>query len=171
MDAREDGRRAEPQRLRQVVRRQARVLQRDREAGDRLCGQRAAPGLGRGRYDLGLEGRRRAAHDLETGPCSRLHGARRLHDHVKRRDPLREPVRGAVELIAKARALGIPIVAVDTPTAVDLSSGDPSDPVVQADLTVTFHRPKTGLLTRRGAALAGRVLVAPIGIPREADPG
>ena len=84
---------------------------------------------------------------------------------------LREPIRGAVELVAKARALGIPVVAVDTPTAVDVSSGDPSDPVVQADLTVTFHRPKTGLLTRRGAALAGRVLVAPIGIPREADRG
>jgi hydroxyethylthiazole kinase-like uncharacterized protein yjeF len=84
---------------------------------------------------------------------------------------LREPIRGAVELIAKSRALGIPIVAVDVPTAVDMSSGDPSDPVVQADLTVTFHRPKTGLLTRRGAALAGRVLVAPIGIPQEADRG
>jgi len=87
------------------------------------------------------------------------------------RGALREPIRGAVELVAKARALGIPIVAVDTPTAVDLSSGDPSDPVVQADLTVTFHRPKTGLLTRRGAALAGRVLVAPIGIPLGADRG
>lgn len=84
---------------------------------------------------------------------------------------LREPIRGAVELIAKARAHGVPIVAVDTPTAVDVSSGDPSDPVVQADLTVTFHRPKTGFLTRRGAALAGRVLVAPIGIPPEADRG
>ena len=59
----------------------------------------------------------------------------------------------------------MPIVAVDTPTAVDLTSGDPSEPVVRADLTVTFHRPKTGLLTKRGAALAGKVLVAPIGIP------
>lgn len=84
---------------------------------------------------------------------------------------LREPIRGAVELIARARAVGVPVVAVDTPTAVDLSSGDPSDPVVQADLTVTFHRPKTGLRTRRGASLAGRVLVAPIGIPMEADRG
>jgi NAD(P)H-hydrate epimerase len=87
------------------------------------------------------------------------------------RGALREPVRGAVELIAKARSLGIPIVAVDTPTALDLSSGDPSDPVVQADLTVLIHRPKTGLLTRRGAAFAGRVLVAPIGIPAGADRG
>ncbi len=85
------------------------------------------------------------------------------------RGQLREPVRGAVEVIRKAREAGVPVLAVDTPTAVDLTSGDPSDPVVRADLTVTFHRPKTGLRTRMGRALAGRVLVAPIGIPPEAD--
>ena len=83
--------------------------------------------------------------------------------------PLREPIRSAVELIGRARAAGIPILAVDAPTSVDLTSGDLSDPVVRAHVTVTFHRPKSGLLTRRGAAVAGRVLVAPIGIPLEAD--
>ena len=87
------------------------------------------------------------------------------------RGALRDPIRSAVAIALKARAAGVPVLAVDTPTAVDLSSGDPSDPVVQADLTVTFHRPKTGLLTRRGAALAGKVLVAPIGIPSAADRG
>lgn len=85
------------------------------------------------------------------------------------RGRLRDPVRSAVELIGRAREAGVPVLAVDTPTAVDLSSGDPSDPVVRADVTVTFHRPKTGLRTRVGKALAGRVLVAPIGIPSEAD--
>jgi len=50
-------------------------------------------------------------------------------------------------------------------------AGEPSEPAVRADLTVTFHRPKTGLATRRGAAHAGKVLVAPIGIPPEADRG
>jgi NAD(P)H-hydrate epimerase len=87
------------------------------------------------------------------------------------RRALREPIRSAVEVVGRARAAGVPVVAVDTPTAVDLSSGEPSDPAVLADLTVTFHRPKTGLLTRRGAAHAGRILVAPIGIPSEADRG
>ena len=87
------------------------------------------------------------------------------------RGALREPIRSAVEVIRRARAAGVPVVAVDTPTAVDLSSGEPSDPAVSADLTVTFHRPKTGLQTRRGAAHAGKVLVAPIGIPSEADRG
>jgi ADP-dependent NAD(P)H-hydrate dehydratase / NAD(P)H-hydrate epimerase len=84
---------------------------------------------------------------------------------------LREPIRSAVELARLARAGGVPVVAVDTPTAVDLTSGEVSDPVVRADATVTFHRPKVGLLTRRGAAFAGRVLVAPIGIPADADRG
>jgi hydroxyethylthiazole kinase-like uncharacterized protein yjeF len=84
---------------------------------------------------------------------------------------LREPIRSAVEVINRARAEMVPVLAVDTPTAVNLTSGDPSDPAVRADLTVTFHRPKTGLLTRNGAALAGRVLVAPIGIPQEVDRG
>ncbi|MEA2674993.1 MAG: ADP-dependent NAD(P)H-hydrate dehydratase / NAD(P)H-hydrate epimerase [Chloroflexota bacterium] len=84
---------------------------------------------------------------------------------------LRDPIRSAVEVVLKARAAKVPIVAVDTPTGVDLTSGDASQPVVRADLTVTFHRPKSGLLTKRGAALAGKVLVAPIGIPKEADRG
>ena len=84
---------------------------------------------------------------------------------------LRDPIRTAVDLVNTARIAGVPVLAVDTPTAVDLTSGEPSRPVVRADVTVTFHRPKVGLLTRTGAALAGRVLVAPIGIPAEADRG
>ncbi len=87
------------------------------------------------------------------------------------RGPLREPIRSAVELINRSRADLVPILAVDSPTAIDLTSGDPSDPAVRADLTITFHRPKTGLATRNGKALAGRILVAPIGIPQEADRG
>jgi NAD(P)H-hydrate epimerase len=83
--------------------------------------------------------------------------------------PLREPIRSAVDLTWRARTAAVPILAVDTPTAVDLTSGQPSDPVVRADVTITFHRPKLGLLTRDGRALAGLVLVAPIGIPGGAD--
>jgi hydroxyethylthiazole kinase-like uncharacterized protein yjeF len=82
---------------------------------------------------------------------------------------LREPVRSAVDLCLRARAAGVPVLAVDTPTACDLTSGELSEPVVRADVTITFHRPKKGLLTRRGRLVAGRVLVAPIGIPAEAD--
>jgi NAD(P)H-hydrate epimerase len=87
------------------------------------------------------------------------------------RGPLREPIRTAVDVVVRAREHGVPVLAVDTPTAVDLSTGEVSDPVVRADVTVTFHRPKEGHRARVAKLLAGRVLVAPIGIPLQADRG
>lgn len=92
--------------------------------------------------------------------------------------PLREPISTAVDLVnatrAHARAAGRPcsVVAVDTPTRVDLTGGARSTPVVAADVTVTFHRGKAGFaLDRDARQLAGRYLVAPIGIPLEAEEG
>ena len=87
------------------------------------------------------------------------------------RGTLREPIRSGVDVAVRAASSGVPVLAVDGPTALDLSSGEPSIPVVRADVTVTFHRPKRGLLAGRARPLVGRVLVAPIGIPLEADLG
>jgi hydroxyethylthiazole kinase-like uncharacterized protein yjeF len=83
--------------------------------------------------------------------------------------PLREPIRTAVDVAVRARESMVPVLAIDAPTSVDLSTGEPSDPVVRADVTVTFHRPKQGLRTKLGKMIAGHVLVAPIGIPVLAD--
>ena len=92
--------------------------------------------------------------------------------------PLREPISTAVDLInatrthAQAAGRGCSVVAVDTPTRVDLTGGARSTPVVTADVTVTFHRAKAGFaLDRDARRLAGRYLVAPIGIPLEAEEG
>lgn len=92
--------------------------------------------------------------------------------------PLREPISTAVDLVnairTHARASGRPcvVVAVDTPTRIDLTDGSRSTPVVEADLTVTFHRAKAGYaLDRESRRLAGRYFVAPIGIPLEAEAG
>jgi len=92
--------------------------------------------------------------------------------------PLREPVSSAVDLLnairTHGRAAGRPcrILSVDTPTRIDLTDGSRSDPVVVADLTVTFHRAKAGFaLDPEARRLAGRYFVAPIGIPLEAEEG
>lgn len=92
--------------------------------------------------------------------------------------PLREPITTAVDLIngirVHARAAGRPcaVLAVDTPTRVDVTDGSRSSPVVEADVTVTFHRAKAGFaLDAEARRLAGRYLVAPIGIPLEAEDG
>ena len=92
--------------------------------------------------------------------------------------PLREPISTAVDLVnatrAHAQAAGRPcsVLAIDAPTRIDLTGGSRSTPVVIADLTVTFHRGKAGFaLDRDARRLAGRYLVAPIGIPLEAEEG
>jgi hydroxyethylthiazole kinase-like uncharacterized protein yjeF len=92
--------------------------------------------------------------------------------------PLREPISTAVDLVnairthARAAGRACTVLAVDTPTRVDLTNGGQSDPVVEADLTVTFHRAKAGFaLDREARSLAGRYFVAPIGIPLEAEVG
>jgi NAD(P)H-hydrate epimerase len=92
--------------------------------------------------------------------------------------PLREPVSTAVDLLngirTHARAAGRPcsVLAVDTPTFIDVTDGSHSSPVVTADLTVTFHRARAGFaLDPEARKLAGRYLVAPIGIPLEAEEG
>ena len=82
---------------------------------------------------------------------------------------MRRPWTGGFREAVRARSVQVPVLAVDTPTSVDLTSGQPSDPVVRADVTVTFHRPKQGLRSRVGRIFAGQVLVAPIGIPVQAD--
>ena len=92
--------------------------------------------------------------------------------------PLREPIgtrrRPRQRDRTHARAAGRPcaVLAVDTPTRIDLTGGARSTPVVEADVTVTFHRAKAGFaLDREARRLAGRYLVAPIGIPLEAEEG
>lgn len=92
--------------------------------------------------------------------------------------PLREPISTAVDLVnairTHARAAGRPcsVLAVDTPTRVDLTDGSRSEPIVAADITVTFHRAKAGFaIDPESRRLAGRYFVAPIGIPLEAEEG
>ncbi len=90
--------------------------------------------------------------------------------------PLREPIATAVDLVnavrAHARAESRPcsVLAIDAPTRIDVTAGTHSEPVVAADVTVTFHRAKAGFAVNGASRrLAGRYLVAPIGIPLEAE--
>ncbi|MBE5922236.1 MAG: NAD(P)H-hydrate dehydratase [Lachnospiraceae bacterium] len=61
----------------------------------------------------------------------------------------------------------IVVFAVDIPSGVNGSSGEVLGIAVRADFTVTFGWNKIGLLQYPGAAYAGKVLVADIGIPMD----
>jgi NAD(P)H-hydrate epimerase len=75
------------------------------------------------------------------------------------------PTPPIARMIERINASGRPVVALDVPSGLSADGDPPPGPVVRATLTVTFAGLKRGLLLGEGAALAGRVRVAPIGIP------
>ncbi|MCL4340393.1 MAG: NAD(P)H-hydrate epimerase [Thaumarchaeota archaeon] len=73
---------------------------------------------------------------------------------------VKEPHRSVIESINRSSAY---IIAVDVPSGVNSDDGTAADPSVLADLTVTFHRAKNGLLKNR--LNVGILRVEEIGIP------
>lgn len=79
---------------------------------------------------------------------------------------LKGGVRGiAAEVIEILNSSGKPVFAADLPSGLQADTGKVDGACVKASVTVTFTCPKIGLLLYPGAACAGRVVVADIGIP------
>ncbi len=77
---------------------------------------------------------------------------------------LRQPILQAVQILNKRDCFR---VSVDVPTGLDASTGEIMGEVVKANLTITFHKPKTGLVKTKENV--GEIFVADIGIPPEAE--
>jgi hydroxyethylthiazole kinase-like uncharacterized protein yjeF len=75
-----------------------------------------------------------------------------------------EPRDDAARLISRINDADAPVVAVDLPSGVDASTGEVAGAVVDADVTVTMHAPKVGLVVAPGRFHAGEVEVGEIGI-------
>lgn len=81
---------------------------------------------------------------------------------------LDRPVAGkAANAIARANDAKVRRVAVDIPSGLDGSSGQPLGPVFKADCTITFFRKKPGHLLYPGRTLSGDLIVADIGVKRD----
>lgn len=75
------------------------------------------------------------------------------------RPPLRDDAVAALDAVA-----GVPVVAVDTPSGVDVDSGELVGPHVSADLTVTFGTHKIAHLVDPAALHSGVVHLVDIGL-------
>jgi ADP-dependent NAD(P)H-hydrate dehydratase / NAD(P)H-hydrate epimerase len=73
----------------------------------------------------------------------------------------RDDAAGAIERINTA---GVPVVAVDLPSGVDASTGEVAGAAVDAEVTVTMHGAKVGLVVSPGRFQAGELEVADIGL-------
>ena len=80
------------------------------------------------------------------------------------RSPLREPMATAVKVFNNSKARKY---SIDVPTGIDSDSGDIRGDAVKADVTITLHAPKPGLLI--AAEYVGDLRVADIGILKDAD--
>lgn len=78
------------------------------------------------------------------------------------RGKLREPEATAIDLINEANTAFV--VSGDIPSGLDPDTGE-SEKAVRANVTVTFHRAKKGLLKTDAKDYVGELVVAGIGIP------
>jgi len=81
---------------------------------------------------------------------------------------IKEPESTAIDLINRERKAGKTVIAIDIPSGLDPDGGD-FDKAVYADLTVTFHRMKAGLLTEQAKEHTGTIKVAEIGVCADAE--
>lgn len=99
------------------------------------------------------------------GPAAGFGGADLIVDSLlgygSRGDP-REPVAG---LIRSINLSGIPVLAVDVPSGLDATTGQPNEPCVVANATVTFGLLKTGFLNQESRRFVGELYLADISLP------
>lgn len=75
---------------------------------------------------------------------------------------VRESYATAIEQI---NASGLPVIALDIPSGLEADTGAVAGPVVQAHITLTFIGIKRGLLTGRGPAVCGELMLANLDVP------
>jgi len=100
-----------------------------------------------------------------TGPDSGLGGGDLLVDALlgyNLRGNPKEPLAG---MIRRANDSRMRILAVDIPSGLDATTGEPGDPCVIADTTVTLGLPKVGFLNPRARRCLGRLYLADISFP------
>jgi len=79
------------------------------------------------------------------------------------------PLLAGIDLLRRARSVGVPCIAANGPIGLDPDSGARRRGAPGADISVLFHRPLITHQTAASKRLLGEVLVAPVGIPAEAD--
>lgn len=74
--------------------------------------------------------------------------------------------RGTIaDWIKRANESGRPVLALDTPSGLNTTTGIPGNPCIRASATMTLALPKTGLIAPEAFAYVGRLYLADISVP------
>ena len=69
--------------------------------------------------------------------------------------------------IRRVNEAGRPVLALDTPSGLNTTTGAPGNPCIRATATMTLALPKTGLITPEASAFIGDLYLADISVPPE----
>ena len=122
-----------------------------------VCGQGANGGDGRIALRVLADSGRETSTELDGDPDVVIDALFGTGFHA-------EPRPDAAALIERINDADVPVVAVDIPSGVDASTGEVPGAAVRADVTVTMHARKVGLVVAPGRFHAGEVEVADIGL-------
>ncbi len=106
----------------------------------------------------------KGAEDVETG-LAHAADADLIVDALFGTGLNRAPSGLHADVIRGMAELRLPVLAIDLPSGANASSGEPFEPCVQAEVTVTFAAPKLCHIFEPAALYCGEVIVADISIP------
>lgn len=78
-----------------------------------------------------------------------------------------DPRGPAASMIQWANTQNVPLVALDTPSGLDLTSGKLYNPMIKATATLTLAMPKIGLFSEEARATIGELYLGDISVPNE----
>lgn len=107
--------------------------------------------------------------EIDTAPADEadavFRGAAVVVDGILGTGARGEPREPQAAMIGRINAAGRPVLALDGPSGVDLTTGQTPGAAIRAEVTVTFGAPKCGLLLFPGREHAGRILAVEVGFP------
>lgn len=107
--------------------------------------------------------------EIDTAPADEtdavFRGAAVVVDGILGTGARGEPREPQATMIGRINAAGRPVLALDGPSGVDLTTGQTPGAAIRAEVTVTFGAPKRGLLLFPGREHAGRIIAVEVGFP------
>lgn len=100
-----------------------------------------------------------------NGPAGGFDGAELLIDALLGYGSMGNPKEPVAGLIRNINSSGIPVLAVDVPSGMDATTGEPGEPCIVANATVTFGLLKTGFLNPVSVEFVGELYLADISLP------
>ncbi len=102
---------------------------------------------------------------VPRGPLSPLGGLDLLVDALLGYNSMGDPRSPVSEVITSANAAGTKLLAVDIPSGLDPTSGEPRTPCIRAAATVALGFPKTGFLNPDSRPYVGDLYLGDVSIP------